>query len=73
VVAKPDHKWGEVPCAFVELREGTNPSAEDIMTFCRGHLAGFKTPKAVVFVALPKTATGKIKKFELRQQARSEG
>lgn len=73
VVAKPDPKWGEVPCAFVELREGTNPSAEDIMTFCRGHLAGFKTPKAVVFVALPKTATGKIKKFELRQQARSEG
>ena len=73
VVAKPDAKWGEVPCAYVELREGASPSAEDIITFCRGHLAGFKTPKAVVFGALPKTATGKIKKFELRQHARAEG
>ena len=72
VVAKPDVKWGEVPCAYVELREGTSPSAEEIITFCRGHLAGFKTPKAVVFCELPKTATGKIKKFELREQARAE-
>ncbi|MEO9825610.1 MAG: AMP-binding protein [Paracoccaceae bacterium] len=72
VVAKPDQKWGEVPCAYVELREGTNPSAEDIISFCRYHLAGFKTPKAVVFETLPKTATGKIKKFELRQQARAD-
>ncbi len=73
VVAKPDAKWGEVPCAYVELRDGSAPSDEDIITFCRGHLAGFKTPKAVVFGTLPKTATGKIKKFELRQQARAKG
>lgn len=73
VVAKPDEKWGEVPCAFVELREGTAPAGEDIIAFCRDHLAGFKTPKSVVFGVLPKTATGKIKKFELRQLARTEG
>lgn len=73
VVAKPDPKWGEVPCAYVELREGAAPTGEEIIAFCRGHLAGFKTPKAVVFGTLPKTATGKIKKFELRQQARAEG
>ena len=73
VVAKPDAKWGEVPCAYVELRDGTDPSGDDIITFCRGHLAGFKTPKSVVFGELPKTATGKIKKFELRQLARAEG
>jgi len=73
VVAKPDAKWGEVPCAYVELRDGTDPSGNDIITFCRGHLAGFKTPKSVVFGELPKTATGKIKKFELRQLARAEG
>ena len=71
VVAKPDDKWGEVPCAFVELREGTSPSDDDIIKFCRERLAGFKTPKSVVFGELPKTATGKIKKFELRQQART--
>lgn len=73
VVAKPDSKWGEVPCAFVELREGSAPSSEDIIAFCRARLAGFKTPKAVVFTTLPKTATGKIKKFELRQLARTQG
>lgn len=73
VVAKPDAKWGEVPCAYVELREGASASSEDIMTFCRGHLAGFKSPKAVVFGELPKTATGKIQKFKLRQAAREEG
>ena len=73
VVAKPDPKWGEVPCAYVELRDGSAPSAEDIIAFCRARLAGFKTPKAVVFGTLPKTATGKIKKFELRQQAQKQG
>lgn len=73
VVAKPDETWGEVPCAFVELRDGTAPEDDDIITFCREHLAGFKTPKSVVFGVLPKTATGKIKKFELRQKARAEG
>lgn len=69
VVAKPDEKWGEVPCAFVELKSGTNPSAEDMIAFARGKLAGFKTPKRVVFGELPKTSTGKIQKFELRKRA----
>ncbi len=72
VVAKPDPKWGEVPCAFVELRDGAAPKEDDIIAFCREHLAGFKTPKSVVFGVLPKTATGKIKKFELRQMAKAE-
>ncbi len=71
VVAKADMKWGEVPCAFVELREGSNPSADDIIGFCRAHLAGFKTPKACVFGELPKTSTGKIQKFVLRERAKS--
>ncbi len=73
VVAKPDPKWGEVPCAYVELRADATPTGEDIIAFCRAQLAGFKTPKSVVFQTLPKTATGKIKKFELRQHARAEG
>ncbi|MEL7106495.1 MAG: AMP-binding protein [Pseudomonadota bacterium] len=73
VVAKPDKKWGEVPCAFVELRDEAAPTGEEIIAFCREHIAGFKTPKSVVFGVLPKTATGKIKKFELRQLARTEG
>ena len=70
VVAKPDEKWGEVPCAFVELKEGVEASEADLIAFCRGRLAGFKTPKRVVFQALPKTSTGKIQKFELRAVAR---
>ena len=70
VVAKPDEKWGETPCAFVELIEGKSSSEEEIITFCRETLAGFKLPKKVVFAPLPKTSTGKIQKFELRKQAR---
>ncbi|WP_428544467.1 AMP-binding protein [Profundibacter sp.] len=70
VVAKPDNKWGEVPCAFVELKEGASASEEEIIKFVRSHLAGFKTPKQVVFMDLPKTATGKIQKFELREMAK---
>ncbi|SMX32137.1 AMP-binding protein [Actibacterium lipolyticum] len=66
VVAKPDEKWGEVPCAFVELKDGEDTSEADLISFCREHLAGFKTPKRVVFAELPKTSTGKIQKFELR-------
>ncbi|NIM69106.1 MAG: AMP-binding protein [Xanthomonadales bacterium] len=66
VVAMPHEKWGEVPCAFVELVPGGQASAEEIMAFCRERLAGFKCPKKVVFRDLPKTATGKIQKFELR-------
>ncbi len=71
VVAKPDATWGEVPCAFVELLEGADVDAQEIITFSRQTLAGFKTPKHVVFGPLPKTSTGKIQKFVLRETARN--
>ena len=71
VVAKPDDKWGEVPCAFVELKEGAAAEASEIIAFTRERLAGFKCPKAVVFQELPKTSTGKIQKFELRKAAKT--
>ncbi|MGF6211851.1 acyl-CoA synthetase [Comamonas sp. 4034] len=71
VVAKPDAKWGETPCAFVEVKPGAAVTAEDIVAHCKKHLAGFKVPRAVVFGDLPKTSTGKIQKFELRKQAGS--
>ena len=71
VVARPDQKWGETPCAFVQLKPGTNATAEEIIAFCRDQLAHFKAPKSVVFGPLPTTATGKIQKFVLREQARS--
>ena len=70
VVAKPDEKWGETPCAFVELIDGKSSTEDEIITFCRKTLAGFKLPKKVVFASLPKTSTGKIQKFELRKQAK---
>ena len=70
VVAKPDDKWGEVPCAFVELKEGETVEEADLIAFVRERLAGFKTPKLVVFTELPKTSTGKIQKFELRKTAK---
>jgi fatty-acyl-CoA synthase len=70
VVAKPDDKWGEVPCAFVELKDGAEVGEADLIAFSRERLAGFKTPKAVIFQELPKTSTGKIQKFELRQIAK---
>ncbi|MEQ9261378.1 MAG: AMP-binding protein [Roseovarius sp.] len=69
VVAKPDDKWGEVPCAFVEAKEGAEVTGEELIAFARERLAGFKTPKHVVFQELPKTSTGKIQKFELRKIA----
>ncbi|MEO1780237.1 MAG: AMP-binding protein, partial [Pseudomonadota bacterium] len=71
VVAKPDDKWGEVPCAFVELKPGAAASEADLISFSRETLAGFKAPKQVVFQELPKTSTGKIQKFELRKLATS--
>ncbi len=71
VVAKPDAKWGETPCAFIELKAGSLTTAEEIVAHCRQHLAAFKVPRAVVFGELPKTSTGKIQKFELRKQAGS--
>ncbi len=73
VVAMPHEKWGEVPCAFIELRAGMEATPEDIIAFCRKHLAGFKAPKAVLFETLPKTSTGKIQKFQLRDRAKSIG
>ena len=71
VVAKPDKKWGEVPCAFVELKDGASATEAEIIAFCRNHMSGFKTPKAVVFGPIPKTSTGKIQKFMLRTQVDS--
>ena len=71
VVARPDARWGETPCAFVELKAGANCTAQDIVAHCKKHLAGFKVPRAVVFGELPKTSTGKIQKFELRKLAGS--
>jgi fatty-acyl-CoA synthase len=71
VVAKPDERWGETPCAFVELKAGAATTGEDIVAHCKKHLAGFKVPRAVVFGELPKTSTGKIQKFELRKLAGS--
>ena len=66
VVAKPDERWGETPCAFIELKPGAAATGDDIIAHCRGLLAGFKVPKTIIFQELPKTATGKIQKFELR-------
>jgi fatty-acyl-CoA synthase len=71
VVAKPDAKWGEVPCAFVELKDNASATEAEIIAFCRGHMPGFKTPKAVLFGPLPKTSTGKIQKFILRDRVHS--
>jgi fatty-acyl-CoA synthase len=71
VVAKPDPKWGEVPCAFIELKDGTEATEAEIIAYCRAHMSGFKTPKAVVFGPIPKTSTGKIQKFLLRNQVQS--
>ncbi len=72
VVAAPDEKWGEVPVAFVELREDATPTQEEFLEFCREHMARFKVPKRFLFGALPKTSTGKIQKFILREKAREE-
>jgi fatty-acyl-CoA synthase len=71
VVAKPDEKWGEVPCAYVELREGASVTEAEMIEHCRAQMARFKVPKQVLFGTLPKTSTGKIQKFVLREQLRS--
>jgi fatty-acyl-CoA synthase len=71
VVARPDEKWGETPCAFVTLKEGATVTEAEITAFCREHLAHFKCPRTVVFGPLPKTSTGKIQKYVLREKARA--
>jgi fatty-acyl-CoA synthase len=71
VVAQPDAKWGETPCAFVELKAGVTTTEAEIIEFCRANMARFKVPKRVVFGVLPKTSTGKIQKFALREKAKS--
>ena len=70
VVAQPDPKWGETPCAFVELRPGATATAEEIIAWCKEKLARYKCPSCVRFVELPKTSTGKIQKFKLRDLAK---
>jgi fatty-acyl-CoA synthase len=72
VVARPDPMWGETPCAFVTLKPEAEASAEDIIAFCRTHLAHFKAPRTVIFGPLPKTSTGKIQKFMLRERAKQD-
>jgi len=73
VTARPDDKWGETPCAFVILREDETADEAGIIAYCRDNMAHFKAPKTVVFGPLPKTSTGKIQKFVLREHARSLG
>jgi fatty-acyl-CoA synthase len=70
VVAKPNEKWGEIPCAFIELIEGKEATEENIINYCKENMAGFKRPKHVIFGELPKTSTGKIQKFELRKKTK---
>jgi fatty-acyl-CoA synthase len=70
VVARPDERWGESPCAFVTLREGAGATEQELIEHCRRELARFKVPRAVAFGPLPKTSTGKIQKFVLREEAR---
>ncbi|MCY4405640.1 MAG: AMP-binding protein, partial [Rhodospirillaceae bacterium] len=69
VVARPDETWGETPCAFVTLKDGADANEAALIDFCRGELAHYKCPKTVVFGALPKTSTGKVQKYVLRERA----
>jgi fatty-acyl-CoA synthase len=71
VVAKPDDKWGETPCAFIELKPGTTATADELMQWCRKNMAGYKVPRHFVFADIPKTSTGKIQKFKLREMAKA--
>ena len=71
VVAQPDEKWGETPCAFIELKPGASVTAGQLRDFCRQHMARFKVPKTFVFRDIPKTSTGKIQKYLLQELAKS--
>jgi fatty-acyl-CoA synthase len=73
VVARPDEKWGETPCAFVELKPGATVTAQELIVWCQGRLARYKCPRHVVFSEIPKTSTGKVQKFALREQAKALG
>ncbi len=70
VVARPDEKWGETPCAFVELRPGMEATMDELFTWCRDRLAKYKCPRHIVFAEVPRTSTGKIQKFKLREMAK---
>jgi fatty-acyl-CoA synthase len=72
-VARPDEKWGETPLAYVELRPGALVTAEELVAHCRGLLASYKVPRAIRFEEIPKTSTGKIQKFVLRERAKGPG
>ena len=72
MVAKPDDKWGETPCAFVELKPGATATAEELIAWCRKHLAAYKCPRYIVFETVPKTSTGKMQKFKLRETAKAD-
>ena len=71
VAARPDEKWGETPCAFITLKDGAAATEAEIIDFCRANMAHFKCPKSVVFGPLPKTSTGKVQKFVLRERAKA--
>jgi fatty-acyl-CoA synthase len=71
VVAKPDEKWGETPCAFVELKPGSTASADELVAWCRKNLAAYKCPRHIVFAEIPKTSTGKLQKFRLREMVKA--
>ena len=71
VVGKPDNHWGETPCAFVVLKDGAEATADEIIAFCRDNMARFKVPKNIIFGELPKTSTGKVQKFVLRDKAKA--
>jgi fatty-acyl-CoA synthase len=71
VVAKPDETWGESPCAFIELKPGASATEEELIAFCRDRLAHYKCPRHIVFAELPRTSTGKIQKFKLREMAKT--
>jgi fatty-acyl-CoA synthase len=71
VVARPDDKWGETPCAFIGVASGVELSEQDVIDFCRNNMAHYKAPKTVVFQDLPKTSTGKVQKYKLREQAKN--
>jgi fatty-acyl-CoA synthase len=73
VVARPDEKWGETPCAFVELKPGLQATSEELIAWCRERLAHYKCPRHVLFAEIPKTSTGKVQKFVLRERARALG